>query len=196
MDTITYNSTLSAVGAGEEGNWLLSGLILAALQDRQLSSDVIGYTAAITCCEQASEWQQAAAMMIEMTKHRARVDSLAVSLVTNACQRESGWQQILTLLRDQREQSVAINVLAYNLAMASCLGEWQHVLALLETLRAETVRANAITYTLCLDACENGGQLRGCPAFSHDLGLAGLLAVCTLSSGVAIMWSCRANSLV
>ena len=189
VDTITYNSTLSAVSdrGGRDGkDWEWSGLLLAALRERELRSDVIGYTAAITSCELASLWFHAAALLAEMLDQRTRVDSLSVSLVTSACQKTGSWQQALYLLHDQRAQQQPVNILTYNLAMAACLdsGEWQHALALFRTLRCEGVsdpcdpwNPNAITYSFCLDACENGGQLKDSPLFSHDLACAGLQAV-------------------
>ena len=178
LDAITFNSTLSAVSANEDGRWLLSSLLLAALHGHQLSSDVMGYTAAITSCEQGSLWPQAAALFAEMLDQRIQADSLSVSLVTTACQKQDAWQQILSLLHDQRAQLVAINILTYNLAMSACLQEWQYVLALLESLRAEAIHANAITYSRCLDACEKGRQLASFPVFSRALDLQGLHAVC------------------
>ena len=177
LDVITYNSTVSAMSSV---SWESSCLLLAAMQ-LQMQSDIVGYTAAISSCEEANLWCHAAFLLADMAKQKTRVDSLSVSLVVGAFEKDASWQQTLSLLHDQRTQLVAVNILTYNLVMATCLdaSEWQRVLALFRTLRGETVRANAITYSFCVEACDNGGHLKGqdSPVFSRDLHSAGFEAM-------------------
>ena len=154
---------------------------MAAMQRQVHKSDIVGYTAAISSCEEVSLWYQAAFLLADMAKQQTRVDSLSVSLVVGAFEKNASWQQTLSFLHDQRTQLVAVNILTYNLVMATCLdaSEWQRVLALFRTLGGETVRANAITYSFCVEACDNGGHLKGqdSPVFARDLHSAGFEAL-------------------
>ncbi|CAE7235280.1 unnamed protein product [Symbiodinium sp. KB8] len=178
FDVITFNSTVSAMSSV---SWESSCLLMAAMQRQVHKSDIVGYTAAISSCEEVSLWYQAAFLLADMAKQQTRVDSLSVSLVVGAFEKNASWQQTLSFLHDQRTQLVAVNILTYNLVMATCLdaSEWQRVLALFRTLGGETVRANAITYSFCVEACDNGGHLKGqdSPVFARDLHSAGFEAL-------------------
>jgi len=136
--------------------------LLAHAQGSGLLPDTIMYSAAISACEHAQEWETALSLFADL---QAR--SLLPSLVTynasvSACEKAWRWELSLHLLERARHGGLGPNVVTYTAAISACSAgsRWRACAALVEDMHLACVMPNAITAAVLRDAYEQSSCKR------------------------------------
>ncbi|CAJ1402405.1 unnamed protein product [Effrenium voratum] len=177
-DVVLYNTTISACGS----HWQEALVLLEELTDSQ-GADAISYNAAISCCEQASCWPAALALLSPTTATPAAVGGVVGALggrwqqallifqetrrflrtedvalygaLLSSCERGSAWQAAAEVFEEMRRAKVQEDVIAFNALISACekCEQWAHALSALAELMSLTLEANVITYNAAISAC-------------------------------------------
>ena len=149
--------------------------------------DVVAYTAAMTGCEYAGEWQAAVALLKRMRSAHADPNEVTLASVMGACatacanshsaargMNESPESttttsaplqmalQLLYVLRKD-ESVVRPNVIVYNAAIRACAEgrDLPRAMELYYLLRQDGLQPTVVTYGTLMTACERMGSLSG-----------------------------------
>ncbi|CAK0892995.1 unnamed protein product [Prorocentrum cordatum] len=63
----------------------------------------LSYSAGISACERGEQWQQALALLSEMSEVKLEPDAISYSAGVSACEKGEQWQRALALLSEMRE---------------------------------------------------------------------------------------------
>ena len=118
--------------------------------------NVFSYSAAISACENASEWQQAFALFETMQQAQATPNAVVFNALISAC--KSQWQLAIHWLQEMPD--ALHDVITYTTSISSCEkgGQWQHALFLFHQMPRAQLQPNQITYNATISACEKGRQ--------------------------------------
>ncbi|CAE7541052.1 unnamed protein product, partial [Symbiodinium pilosum] len=143
---------------------------LSLLAGHDTLADVVVYSAAISSCERAHEWEAALAVFDSM--HRAGVspNSITICAALSALAAGGKWVEALQLLPLCRREIIAVNATIAACAKAS---EWKTPLLLLSRL-PEGVLPTVVTFSAVINACQRAGEWQQCLALFQEMAQHGL----------------------
>ncbi|CAJ1433460.1 unnamed protein product [Effrenium voratum] len=131
--------------------------------------NVITYSAAISACDTAGEWQPAAVLFIRLGEALLRPTGITLNAGISAAA-HCGWQDSLKLLQRAEVQGL-VDLVGYNASISACEKnqEWRYALALLARVQEARLAANLITCNSCISACEKCSQWERAMLLLHEL---------------------------
>ena len=82
--------------------------------------NVVTYSAAISACEKAGQWQVALKLLELMVASHVQPNVISYNAVISACTQGSQWEQALNLFEPMSLNRVWPNNVSYNAAMSAC----------------------------------------------------------------------------
>ncbi|CAJ1339289.1 unnamed protein product [Effrenium voratum] len=134
------DACVAALSRGKQWQWCLR--VLAELQSVGPQPHKITYCCAISACQEAGRWRQAAALLQMAEAQSVKADAPMVNAAIGACGYAQEWETALALFSDFPRRRLQISDRSKN-AVAAALGgakEWRQVLALVESLLARRER--------------------------------------------------------
>ncbi|CAK0793111.1 unnamed protein product [Prorocentrum cordatum] len=132
------------------------------MRDLKVEADIITYSAGISACERAGQWQRSLVLLSEMSwaKLAPNVIFFSYNAGISACEKGAQWQWALALLREMREAKLDPNTISYSAGTSACEkgGEWQRALAILSEIWESKLEPNVISYSAGISACGKGQQ--------------------------------------
>ena len=117
-DLITYNALISSC----EKQWLMA-LLLLGDTERNLNvngrKNVITFSAAISACDKASQWESALVLLQEACKSHL-LNLITYSAAISACVKGKQWQQALRVYDEICKAGLQVNVIAYHAGISAC----------------------------------------------------------------------------
>eukprot|EP00435_Cladocopium_sp_Y103_P012634 s1117_g3.t1 len=136
-------------------------VVLSLLEDFRASGrevDSICWTAAISSCGAAEQWQVAVALLQELISLKL-ADQVSWSAAISACDKAKKWPMALALLRSMRGAKLHTDTISYNAAISACGGDALCVAeALFEEMRVATAKPSIVTLGAVMSAREKGGK--------------------------------------
>ena len=130
--------------------------------------DVISYSAAISACEKAGQWE-ALSLLREMPAAGLRPNVVSYNAAISACEKAGRCDDALSLLQKMREDGVQPNVISFNAAIQACAAAQQPDEALRLFKEAlMSVEPSCVTFNAVLDAVASPQ-----PAIARELWLQG-----------------------
>ena len=149
-------------------------------QDLQLcgvEESLVTYSATISACEKAGQWEAALRILGTLDARDLLADVIAMNAAMSACEKSAQWQRALCLMEDLRQSATKVTVVTYNVAISS-LGRggenWRQVLVLLQELQEQQLHPTGITYNAAISACEIGDHWQIALIFLKDMLIVGL----------------------
>ena len=149
----TCTAAISACGdkSWQQALWLLQ-LWHDTLEDDSESSMCSVYTAAISSCGVAGQWQQVLALLGSMVEATV-ADGVAFNAALSAVGRRR-WQVALDMFAHLQSSSQPLDSISYSAAMSACIeaSQWKISLALLEESRDRSIAASISMYNIAIRA--------------------------------------------
>eukprot|EP00438_Fugacium_kawagutii_P014443 Skav223490 [mRNA] locus=scaffold1160:9704:16560:- [translate_table: standard] len=125
-----------------------------------LTPSVIPYSATISACEKAVQWQQALRIFEEMQTSRVNPDTVSYNASISACEKAGRWREAVNLFEAMRAEDVSRDVYSFSATISACEkgAQWQQALNLFETMYRIKVIPNVFSYSAAISACEKSGQ--------------------------------------
>merc|ERR1719428_884319 len=120
VEKVSYNSGFSAkaksgVLEGVERSAALVEKLLQKMAARGLSPDRATYTAAITACERAADWEGAIRLLRQMQAERIEPDAAVYNVAIAACGRARRYERAAELFGELRSaRGAAPTLVSYN----------------------------------------------------------------------------------
>ena len=166
-------AALSSHATRRPGNDLARGKAWSAavslVEDLAASGESVRpgqYTAAITACRRAGEWN-AALGVLEIVQRDIKLhpgDTAACqkiyTQVMSVCGKARQWEQALALIDQMRDAGIPRDTRAYNAALAACAraGQVKSMFSGLRRMASEGVQLDKASYTIALDGCARAGM--------------------------------------
>ncbi|CAJ1420694.1 unnamed protein product, partial [Effrenium voratum] len=174
---VTWNALLAACP------WPLTLLLL---QEMDLKPDSYTFTAAVSVCETAAQWERAVAIFREAeAEHIADVFSCSAAI--SACEKAGQWQTALELFCGA-SMKLQPNLHVHN-AMISAFAkgqQWQRAMDHLFGMAARTVEPDVLSFNSALHACRESGQQHAWELF-QQMRAASLADVVSYNSAMDVL---------
>ncbi|CAE7553013.1 unnamed protein product [Symbiodinium natans] len=121
----------------------------------RMAGDVVTYTAVVSACEKAGEWEKALGVLGRMVAARVQGDVVVYNAVISAHAKGAQWQRGLLLLARMRRKGLQPDVVSHNSAISACAPErrWPRALTLLAGLQAQGSQRDAVSCNACATCC-------------------------------------------
>ncbi|CAJ1372468.1 unnamed protein product [Effrenium voratum] len=163
-DAITYNATISSLG----NSWRRACEFLRELGIGRLTADVVTYNATLAAGAEAA-WQQASALLADLTARGLRADAYSFSAAMTASDKSGQWQHAERLL--VRRPRLGRNaVLANGCLSAQEKGsQWRRVQLMLGELKGDGCRLELLGLNAGISACQKCSKWQRGQALLTDL---------------------------
>ena len=157
-----YNAALAALAKGAQAERALALLDEMKAAAPRLEPNARTYSAAITACSRAGDWEAALGLWRELEGAGVRPDAVAYGAAIAACERGRRWETALELLGQMRSALKPGSLPAHNAAVSSCAraGRWQQAAEVLATMREKGPPPDVISYNALLAACSLAREWR------------------------------------
>ncbi|CAK9045695.1 unnamed protein product [Durusdinium trenchii] len=141
-------SVLCRLKAPEALQWL------RWMQEHQVEANVFHYSAVMSTCEKASEWQSAVALLAQMLQGAGALpDTVVCNAAISALEKGGGWQLALALLEELKNFSVEADVISFNSVIRGL--DWRDGLQITQCMKQRQVFPNTVTTNCLIDACSS-----------------------------------------
>eukprot|EP00913_Durusdinium_trenchii_P026775 g25116.t1 len=178
---VTFNALISSCEKGrmfektlhiDKKNHLLASVFKASvsiakvMKESSVRLDVITYSAAISACEKALQWERALELLAEMRAERvppnritvnAAINATTTSALITACGFGHEWELALAIL----SKPIPADTVAVNSCLSACARaqHWNEVLQLAnDHMMALRLSPSVLTYNSLLDACVRSAE--------------------------------------
>ncbi|CAE7348226.1 unnamed protein product, partial [Symbiodinium sp. CCMP2456] len=188
-NVMTFGAAMNALARGAA--WLCAVQLLRVMDEQKVSRNSVVCSCAIAACDEAEEWQQSLAMLVEMLQVGPRPNLIAFNSAIVACAHGRQWYAAVQLFRKLRSScepdvvSVSSVLSAFELSQrwAKALG----FLLQLGSLGLElAASARTAVFGICGDRWEQA--LTACPPIAAEWSLAERNAAIT-ALGEAHSWA-------
>uniref|UniRef100_A0A7S2H285 RRM domain-containing protein n=1 Tax=Octactis speculum TaxID=3111310 RepID=A0A7S2H285_9STRA len=136
------------------------GRALRLLEDIGNEATVFEYSAAISVCARARQWEQALQLLDLMDQRGVAPNVISFSAAMSACDKAEQWKIALHLLDQIFLRGLVPDVYSFSVAMSACGkgGQWEKALELLGDMQRRGVEPNVYSFSAAISACEKGKQ--------------------------------------
>ncbi|CAE7237490.1 unnamed protein product [Symbiodinium microadriaticum] len=125
---------------------------------RRVAPSLLSISAAISSCEDASEWEVALSLFEELCSMNSTPDVVSFNATMSACGKGSQGRIALRLFSSMRALQVFPDSISFNTAIGALEEQWQGTLGLLLDMAASRVDATATALSAAFALCERAGQ--------------------------------------
>ncbi|CAE7770868.1 unnamed protein product [Symbiodinium sp. CCMP2456] len=113
-------------------------MFLSQLEQAQLQSTVVSFSAAISACEQVQSWHVVIGLLAALRRRGTEPNVISYSAAVSAFEKASRWCEVLQLITEMRDQNLQPNVITYTSALGACdvSQRWEQSLWLHQDLNA------------------------------------------------------------
>ena len=134
--------------------------MFSAMFEQKVLPDTISFSATISACEKAGQWQRALHLFSFMPLAAVLPDAISFSAAISAVEKVGEWQMALCLFEAMNEASVRPDVISFSATISACSrgGQWQQALGLLQSMPQTKVQPNIVSFSACISAFEKAGK--------------------------------------
>ena len=178
-----YSAAISA--CEKTVDWELAVELLARMEIRFVSPDVVCFNAVMGVCEKSAIWDGAISVLSLMASLRTLPDTISYNSVLGASARAGHWELALEILHQLHRRSAA-DVISFSSALAACAKrtKWEAALHLLASMPAARVLPNAFSYSSAMAATANSGSWEIAVQMLSDMAERAVLADAFVYSAV------------
>ena len=139
---------------------VLSFLEIYCLVLTMMTQDVVCFSAIISCCEKAGQWQQALTLVDTMLPRNLSPNLVTFNAAISSCEQQGMWQQALRLMKLMEDASLQADVISFNGLINSLetSQRWQQSLVIFDTLLMVDLQPSCITFNTVMSCCEKAGE--------------------------------------
>lgn len=149
--SVSYGAVMTSCGA----NWLCAICLFQDLE-RALQPSCINYTAAMSVCERAGQWQCAVSLFYAMLERKILPNQVCLNVAISACGAQ--WQLASSILSDFPQYSVRPGSTSFGAAISACesQGAWRAAIDMLEAMPQSIVEPDTICFSAAISSCATG----------------------------------------
>ena len=119
LNTISYNSLLSALAVGQSWHTARELHLLEEMKSAAVIPDIITYNSLIAGCTRRKDWERMLTYFLEMRKSAMEPDGFSYGAALAVCDQAENWQLALVLLAWMQVDEVHSNTCIYNSALGA-----------------------------------------------------------------------------
>ena len=153
----TTSVSYGAVMTSCEANWLCAMCLFRDLE-KGLQPSCINYTAAMSVCERAGQWQCALGLFYAMLERQILPNQVCLNVAISACGAQ--WRLASSILLNFPQYSVRPGSTSFGAAISSCesQGAWRAAIGLLQAMPQSIVEPDVICFSATISSCATAGE--------------------------------------